>query len=111
MEITITEQGYLHLPAEMISRYFPSDGLVALLRGPELWLLPTRGPAAGGLLIKRRNLQGDGSVLLSEVLPPDALPGPQLGFWDARQGALRVALERRAAQEGGGDDVGPTGVA
>jgi hypothetical protein len=96
MEITITAQGYLQLPAEVVERHFPGCGLVALLRGPELWLLPTRGPAAGGLLIKRRNRQGDGSVLLGESLPPDLVAGPQLGFWDARQGALRVAIRRHA---------------
>lgn len=41
--IEFTERGYLLLEAEVAQRFFPQDGLVALLRDGELWLLPTRG--------------------------------------------------------------------
>jgi hypothetical protein len=92
LEIELTAQGYLHLPAEVAASYFPQDVLVALPRGAELWLLPTRGAAAGGLLLKRRNARGDRSVLIWELLPPGTVPGPRPAFWDERGGALRVAL-------------------
>jgi hypothetical protein len=89
LEVNLTPQGSLHLAADVARAYFPDDALVALVRGPELWLLPTRGAAAGGLLLKQRNARGDRSVLIWEVLPPF---GSYPAFWDARSGALRVAL-------------------
>jgi hypothetical protein len=97
MQIDLTPTGYLHLPAELAERHFAGDGLVALLREPELWLLPTRGGAAGGLLLKRRNARGDRSVLIWEQLPPGTPPGPRRARWDEANGALRVALA--AAEE------------
>ena len=90
--VSLTAQGYLQLPAELARQHFPSDLLVALARGPELWLLPTRGPGAGGLLLKQRNAAGDRSVLVADLLPPGTPPGERPAFWDARSGALRVAL-------------------
>jgi hypothetical protein len=92
LAIELTSQGSLHLDAALAQAYFPEDTLVALLRGPELWLLPTRGAAGGGLLLKQRNAHGDRSVLIWEMLPPDTPPGRRVAFWDARNGALRVAL-------------------
>jgi hypothetical protein len=92
VEVELTAQGYLHLPAELARRYFPNDLLVALPRGGELWLLPTRGAAAGGLLLKQRNARGDRSVLIWELLPPGTPPGPRPAHWDEHDRALRVAL-------------------
>ncbi len=92
MTVTLTAQGYLHLPAKVAATYFPHDLLVALVKEREVWLLPTRGPEAGGLLLKQRNRDGDRSVLLWEVLPEGTRPGPKPTFWDADQGALRMAL-------------------
>lgn len=98
--IELTEKGYLHLPADLAQRYFPNDALVALLHADELWLLPTRGPAAGGLLLKQRNRQGDRSVLIWEVLPPDVQPGQLAALWDDEHGALRIRLPDASARSG-----------
>lgn len=98
LSVELTENGYLHLSADLARRYFPNDALVALVRDGELWLLPTRGPAAGGLLLKQRNRQGDRSVLIRDVLPPDTSPGWRAAHWDDERGALRVAL--RVYQKG-----------
>jgi hydrogenase maturation protease len=94
--VELTASGYLVLEAHVAQTFFPNDTLLVMPRSRELWLLPTRGAAGGGLLLKQRNPSGDRSVLVSEVL------GDQLGatvpvgrlpaFWDASQGALRVAL-------------------
>jgi hypothetical protein len=92
LEVTLTEQGYLHVPFDIASRFFPHDLIACLVRPRELWLLPTRGAAAGGLVLKQRNPQGDRSVLVHHLLPPDTPPGPRLAYWDEAQGALRVAL-------------------
>jgi hypothetical protein len=93
LSVDLTERGYLHLTAELAAAHFPGDGLVALVRPPELWLLPTRGAAAGGMLLKQRNARGDRSVLIWEALPPGTPPGPRAAFWDEERGALRVALD------------------
>lgn len=92
MEIELTEQGYLRLPAAIARRYFPEDVLVVLLKPPEVWLLPLRGASAGGLLLKQYNLHGDRSVLIWEQLPPQTAPGSYPAIWDEVHGALRVAL-------------------
>lgn len=90
--LELTDQGYLHLPADLARRYFPNDLLVALVRDAELWLLPTRGPSAGGLLLKQRNRAGERSVLIWEFLPMGVLPGSYVARWDVDHGALRVKL-------------------
>ncbi|WP_448541569.1 hydrogenase maturation protease [Roseiflexus sp.] len=95
--VELTEKGYLHLPADLAQRYFPNDALVALVRADELWLLPTRGPAAGGLLLKQRNRQGDRSVLIWEVLSPDIRPGRLAARWDDERGMLRIAIRDASA--------------
>jgi hypothetical protein len=93
LSVELTEKGYLHLSADLAQRYFPNDALVAMVRDGELWLLPTRGPAAGGLMLKQRNRQGDRSVLIWEVLPPGTSPGWRMAHWDEERGMLRVMLE------------------
>ena len=90
--VELTPDGYLRLDAPVAARYFPSDALVAVPRGAELWLMPLVGPEGGGLLLKQRNPAGDRSALVWEVLPPDAPTGECQAFWDDRSGALRVDL-------------------
>lgn len=96
IEIALTEQGSLHLSAEVAARFFPHDLLAVLPMAAELWLLPTRGPAAGGLILKRRNAAGDRSVLIWHLLPHGVQAGPRPAIWDDARGALRVPLGARA---------------
>ncbi|RMD77318.1 MAG: hydrogenase maturation protease [Chloroflexi bacterium] len=91
--LELTTHGYLHMPAVLAERYFPSGVLVAFLRDNEIWLAPLRGPAAGGLLLKQRNARGDRSVLLWEVLPPTTPPGYRRAVWDEEHGVLRIARD------------------
>lgn len=90
--VELTADGYLRLPAELAQTYFVHDTLVAVVREGELWLLPTRGPGGGGLLLKQRNRLGDRSVVIWEVLPADTAPGVRSAAWDATHGALRCRL-------------------
>lgn len=92
LEIHYTAQGYILLSAALARQYFPQDVLVLMLKGDEVWLLPTRGPTAGGLLLKQRNPAGDRSLLAAPYLPPDTEAGRWLAFWDERAGALRAAF-------------------
>jgi hydrogenase maturation protease len=67
IELEIDGEGYLRISKADAARFFPENSFVPLWRNKELHLLPTRGAAAGGLLLKQRNPQGDRSVLISEV--------------------------------------------
>lgn len=91
--VELTAEGNLRMPPEVAERYFPHGVLVPLRKGGELWLLPTRGAAAGGLLLKQRNSAGERSVLVRESLGDEFSPGPRPARWDDAQGALRVHLE------------------
>ncbi len=90
--VEFTDGGDLRIPAATAKQYFPSDALVAMQRGNELWLLPLTGPEGGGLLLKQRNAQGDRSTLIWEALPTDPPVGQRPAVWDDSNGALRVAL-------------------
>lgn len=97
--LEITAEGYLHLPSDVAAERFPGDVLVARLEGDLLVLVPLASAGHGGLVLKQRNLAGDRSVLLSEVLGFASVQGRFAGTWDADRGALTVPLE------GGGDDT------
>ena len=95
MEVELIDSGYLRIPAHIASQYFPARVLIASYKAPILYLLPLRGPEAGGLILKQRTLQGDCSVLIWEALPPGTPPGCYPVMWDATQGALHVYLEKK----------------
>jgi hydrogenase maturation protease len=102
LEVEFTPDGYLRLSSDVARRYFPSDGLVAIVRGPEMWLMPTHGNASGGSLLKQRNPRGDKTVLVWEELHARPVSGARIAFWDEAQGALRVALDAlQEARHGG----------
>jgi hypothetical protein len=90
--VEFSEGGDLRLKADTAHRYFPTDALVAMQRGNELWLLPLTGPEGGGLLLKQRNAKGDRSTLIREALSTDPPVGSRPAVWDHSNGALRVAL-------------------
>lgn len=90
--VELTADGNLRMSAALAERHFPHGVLVPLRKGRELWLLPTRGAAAGGLLLKVRNAAGERSVLVRESLGEELTPGPRPAFWDDFQGALRIVI-------------------
>lgn len=90
--VEFTVDGSLRLTAEVAREFFPSDALVAVPRGEELWLMPLVGPEGGGLLLKQRNLRGDRSTLIWEVLPDNPPVGERSAIWDPASAALRVRL-------------------
>lgn len=92
-ELEITARGYLILPQNVAAEYFPEDSCVALMREEELWILPIRSSASGGLLLKQRNLQGDRSILVWEALPDEYRSGNFNANWDAENGALRIDFQ------------------
>ena len=94
--VEFTDDGSLRISAELARTYFPSDALVAVPRGEELWLMPLVGPEGGGLLLKQRNRHGDRSTLIWEAVQQATEPpvGERPAWWDDRNGALRVSLVR-----------------
>ena len=108
--VEITPTGYLHLPADLAATYFPADVCVARIEesalGRELVLLPLVGAAHGGLVLKQRNVAGDRSLLINEVLGFAQIRGRFEVSWDDSRGALRVHLSGTGETDG---DGGPDG--
>ncbi|MEM9825049.1 MAG: hypothetical protein AAF958_00590 [Planctomycetota bacterium] len=71
--LELTEHRYLRIPAAIAERFFPGGVFVPIVRPSGLHLIPTRGAAAGGLILKQRNLAGDRVVLLDEVIRENQL--------------------------------------
>ena len=67
--VEITDAGYLHLPVALAAEYIPSDAVGVRRDGDAIILLPLASAAHGGRILKQRNLAGDRSVLLSDLLP------------------------------------------
>lgn len=111
--VELTSAGYLHLPADLAAHHFPADVCVARRDDGDLELMPLIGAANGGLVLKQRNMAGDRSLLISEVLGFAALAGTFEVQWDETRGALRILLssgESGRAGEADGDsrrDGGP----
>lgn len=95
--VDISADGYLRLDASTARRFFPHDGLVPLVRDGVLVLLPTRGSAAGGLILKQRNPHGDRCVLIAETFRFRIPAGRYMGVWHEADGELRVDLRPRGA--------------
>lgn len=98
--IELTADGYVRIPASIAERYFPQGVVVALRKARELWLLPTQGPAVGGLLLKQRNAAGERSVLVREAIGENVVPGRRSARWDEQHGALRIGLEASCLNRG-----------
>lgn len=92
LKCRITETGYLQIPAEIAQQYFTTGAVIALLQEKELLIMPVNYVGAGGLILKYRNVKGDRSVLLSELLPEDVDFGIRDVQWDEEALALRIPL-------------------
>ncbi|MEM1115943.1 MAG: hydrogenase maturation protease [Bacteroidota bacterium] len=90
--VEIRDDGYLLVPRALAASRFPNDLVFASVRDGELWLLPARGPAGGGFILKQRNPHGDRAVLLWEALPEGTPPGPRAAIWDPDACAIRLPL-------------------
>jgi hydrogenase maturation protease len=91
--VEITGDGYLRLDAGLAASRFPSDAVAAVHRDGVLWLIPLRGPSAGGLLLKQRNPAGDRAALVRDVIGDGVPAGVRAAFWDDAARALRIPLE------------------
>lgn len=91
----LTADGNLRIPAAVAAQYFPHDVCVATQDGADLLLIPLRGPAHGGLLLKQRTRAGDRVLLVSEALGFAVNPGTYAACWEVDRGALRVIMGER----------------
>jgi hypothetical protein len=87
-------RGSIHLDRDLCAAYLQDvTALAAVVQDGKAYLLPLRGPAAGGLLLKVRNARGDRVVhadefLLTLGIPPTA-PERQLAVrWEANMAGL-----------------------
>lgn len=104
--VEINDAGYLHLPARLAAEHFPADVCVARLDGDDLTLMPLVSASNGGLVLKQRNVAGDRSLLVNEVLGFTPVAGSFEAAWDQKSGALRVLLRNGEADGDRGPDTG-----
>lgn len=97
--VEITVDGYLRLDRESAETFFPNDTLVVLHKEDEWVLMPTRGPAGGGMVLKQRNLRGDRSLLLVEMVQWIPLSGIYRARWDEASGGLRFQSNREGSHQ------------
>lgn len=93
LRLEFSDDGYMRLSRSDAEHFFPEDTLLAIWRDAALVLLPTRGAAAGGLMLKQRNLDGDRSLLISEVFDFELPHGNFAAHWDDNIHGLRVDLD------------------
>ena len=88
--------GCVRVPSETYELYLGGVASAALIeRDGQVFLLPLRGPVAGGLLLKQRNLRGDRTMLASDFLAERGLDpfAAEREFsvrWVAEAGALLI---------------------
>lgn len=104
ISIEIDDAGYLRISSRDAARFFPEDTVVPLRKKGRLYLLPTRGAAAGGMILKQRNLSGDRSLLVSEIFGFHPPSGRFVARWDQQLGGLEVQVP-----EGAGSSPEPHG--
>lgn len=94
MPVRLSPGGDLLLPVEVAERCFgDAPSALVAVRDGELWAVALGPGAVGGLLLKRRNLAGDRSMLVIESLREIRWePGEREALWDPRERALRVPL-------------------
>ena len=92
--------------AELAATYFPGDAAVATMQDGDLVLLPLVSAAHGGLVLKQRNVAGDRSLLISEVLGFQQVGGTFDVAWDDARGALQVLLAPKKRDQADGDARG-----
>ena len=91
----LSASGYLRMSRADAEEFFPENTLVPMWKEGVLLLLPTRGAAGGGLMLKQRNKEGDRSVLIAEVFDFTIPEGQFTAVWDDTLGGLRVAFSEK----------------
>ncbi len=101
-------RGSIYLDHDLCRRLLPNVSCVAaLIRDGRVYLLPLRGPAAGGMLLKVRNARGDRVLHADEFLQTlgisaDAPERSICARWDSQ--AAGLVLEKLAPQCSAGDE-------
>lgn len=95
LERLTLRRGGLYLPRQVCDRYFDGLETVVLLRqGDDLSILPVRHAAAGGYILKRRNLAGDRVVYAADFFRAaglsDDVDCELETAWSSERGALIV---------------------
>jgi hypothetical protein len=100
-------RGSIYLDRDLCQRFLPNVSCVAaMVRDGQVYLLPLRGPAAGGMLLKVRNARGDRVLHADEFLrtlgiSADAPERSVRTRWDSE--AAGLVLEQLAPQRSAGD--------
>lgn len=91
-EVELTQEGNLRIPATEAGQYFRWDRARVLPTSDGVTLIPTVPNAPDGLILKQRNLAGDRSIMIRELLPDIFVPGHYQAQWNGRLRHLEVPL-------------------
>ena len=94
-------EGRILLPADLAAAYFAEVEAVVVLIDPDrISVLPVRHMAAGGCLLKQRNMAGDRVAAAPDVFRHVGLGAWQgkglPALWSEADGALQIALPEAA---------------
>lgn len=92
-KVEFLADGHLRVPAAVVDQYFRWEHTRLQMEEGTLFLLPSTAEAPDALLLKRRNLAGDRSVMLAEFLRYDPPVGEKEACWDSQLRHLRIDLK------------------
>ena len=104
VEVEVTADGYLRLPAEFSAAHFPQDRCAGLRQDATTFvLLPVTPIAPNALIMKQRSLAGERSVLIREVWGDDYPVGRCDAKWIGSR--RRLVLSALVGAEGESETV------
>lgn len=97
VEIEITPDGYLRLPAAFAQAHFEHDRCIGVEKETEFILWPATVYTDTAIMMKQRNLQGDRSTLIREIWGDGYPVGSFTARWQATR--RRLVLNKPNAEE------------
>lgn len=88
IEVEVTADGYLRLPADFASAHFEHDRCIGVAKAGEFILWPATVYADSAIMMKQRNLQGDRSTLIREIWGDGYPIGTFTAQWQAARRRL-----------------------
>lgn len=88
VDVEVTSDGYLRLPAEFSQQYFSYDKCIGTIAEGEFVLWPATNYTDAAILMKQRNVAGDRSVLIREIWGDEYPVGNFAAQWQASRKRL-----------------------
>lgn len=97
LEVEVTADGYLRLPAQFSQEYFSYDKCIGTITNGLFILWPATNYTDAAILMKQRNVAGDRSTLIREIWGDDYPVGTFTAKWESSR--RRLVLNPGTASE------------